>query len=43
MYLYSVILNLINSKDKPVDEMLGELVLTEDGTAYIRNNQNKGK
>lgn len=43
VYLYSVILNLINSKDKPVDEMLGELVLTEDGTAYIRNNQNKGK
>lgn len=38
-YLYLSIVDLINSKDKSVDEMLGELVLTDDGTAYLRNTE----
>lgn len=36
-YLGFAILDLINSKDKPVDEMLGEIILTKDGTAYIQD------
>lgn len=37
--MYLAIVDLINSKDKSVDEMLGELVLTDDGTAYIRDTE----
>lgn len=36
-YLGFAILDLINSKDKSVDEMLGEIILTKDGTAYIQD------
>lgn len=36
-YLRMAILDLINSKDKLVDEMLGEIILTKDGTAYIQD------
>lgn len=36
-YLYSAIVDLVNSKDKSVEEMLGEIILTDDGTAYIRD------
>lgn len=36
-YLGLAFLNLIDSKDKPVEDMLGELILTKDGTAYIQD------
>ncbi len=35
-YLYLAILDLIDSKDKSTEEMLGEEVLSNDGTAWIR-------
>lgn len=35
MYLYVAILNLMESKDKPIDEMLGTTILTKDGTLYL--------
>ena len=40
-YLGLAFADLINSKDKPVEEMLGETVLTDDGTAYIRQYEKK--
>lgn len=40
-YLFMAIIDLMNSKDKPVEEMLGETVLTDDGTAYIRQYEKK--
>lgn len=36
-YLYLAILDLIDSKDKSTEEMLGEVVLSNDGTAWVRD------
>lgn len=40
-YLYSAIVDLMDSKDKPVEEMLGEAVLTDDGTLWVRSTENE--
>ena len=40
-YLGLAFADLINSKDKPAEEMVGEVVMTSDGTVYIRQYEKK--